>query len=1035
MNLNGTHLAQKLPRRRFPIKGSTLLLLALVAGGTGCFRATGISRPTALSSEIPATGGDRIKGNKAEAGPGDYFLGNDFLALAVDGAPFGGRDALAGAASGGSIVDISHVSLDTSFKRVSMPGDSLERLTPVVNQDPQLPLVFDEIKPGGEGEAVLNMTGGVYDPDHKLLGAAWDAQNRVIGLKVSHSISLDKADRFFVLSTTLTNTGSTALPIRNIGDHLSQSGGGGFRPVIPATKTQDGTLLTDWGVDFPGTDPSQPLTASVKAPMVGFMAAEPAGQTEDSHASVGLLPLDTDEFLVAADTQKAFQEVKPRYAQRVVAGSLPVASLGAGQSLTHKRRLYVEGGTSQAGSRPASLNGVFNQMTVDRAGIRGTDIGIVTYSTFGTASPRGPLQTEIRWERNLGGANWVLERVEWLEPQENLSTRGGGVNSLLPIGTYRVTVQNWDWDREEKRTGTFDKLTNVANTDRPDLPTAVLIEKGKQFFVNESLAPERDLILSSNGTPSTNLMTPHAFGSRAADGAATVFQPLRITFEGLGGAPDPFSQRLRSLGGAFDPTVKAKAITGINYGAYLFQGGNGAFATAMKAGSNAVGHFPTGTYRAYSTRGPLSRLDTVDIEAFDGQTHTAHEFTIFPAPLPTGWTALDLPGPTQATGGGMLPGEQLASALAEGVSVVGRREMDRHLDAKGLRDDFRMEFQLFGTPDTDRVAVGEDPIIIEARSSKLVGFGEVTALSTPAPTPNRAGGARDPKGWNLADFLAQAEGAYNIVHRPRGLTDGLFTLKNFDRTVPLGTGVNTWWSTQGAQSLGKTNGGFDALELLRAEGCDPANPTPWFNEFLAVRADWFALLKQQTPAAFTKALGLSSALYSVDNPVGHARTYLNLSGTVTQDDPSTVLAALKSGAAVASTGPLLDVSANGVALGGTATAAAGAVALTVNLYSPDWVPVDEIRIVVNGVVVQTLDPMTFTPSGTDFRLRSITVNLTLPTTLDAFLVVEAGVPLTTSGDYRLGTPWNKIMRGIYPIAITNPIFVDVNGGGYTAPGL
>jgi hypothetical protein len=34
-----------------------------------------------------------------------------------------------------------------------------------------------------------------------------------------------------------------------------------------------------------------------------------------------------------------------------------------------------------------------------------------------------------------------------------------------------------------------------------------------------------------------------------------------------------------------------------------------------------------------------------------------------------------------------------------------------------------------------------------------------------------------------------------------------------------------------------------------------------------------------------------------------------------------------------------------------------------------------------------------------------------------------------------GTPWNKIMKGIYPIAITNPIFVDVNGGGYTPPGL
>jgi hypothetical protein len=28
-----------------------------------------------------------------------------------------------------------------------------------------------------------------------------------------------------------------------------------------------------------------------------------------------------------------------------------------------------------------------------------------------------------------------------------------------------------------------------------------------------------------------------------------------------------------------------------------------------------------------------------------------------------------------------------------------------------------------------------------------------------------------------------------------------------------------------------------------------------------------------------------------------------------------------------------------------------------------------------------------------------------------------------------------VQKGIYPIAVTNPIFVDVNGGGYTPPGI
>jgi hypothetical protein len=53
---------------------------------------------------------------------------------------------------------------------------------------------------------------------------------------------------------------------------------------------------------------------------------------------------------------------------------------------------------------------------------------------------------------------------------------------------------------------------------------------------------------------------------------------------------------------------------------------------------------------------------------------------------------------------------------------------------------------------------------------------------------------------------------------------------------------------------------------------------------------------------------------------------------------------------------------------------------------------------------------------------------------DGWVVVEAGVPLATTGIYAAGTPWNLTMRGIYPIAVTNPIFVDVIGKGYTPPG-
>jgi hypothetical protein len=259
--------------------------------------------------------------------------------------------------------------------------------------------------------------------------------------------------------------------------------------------------------------------------------------------------------------------------------------------------------------------------------------------------------------------------------------------------------------------------------------------------------------------------------------------------------------------------------------------------------------------------------------------------------------------------------------------------------------------------------------------------------------------------------------------------------------VPLGTGANAWWTSTDANSGGKATGDFDAIELIRAEGCDPANPSAWFSEFKALRADWFNLLNLQTPAAFTKGLGLSSGVYSLDTPVGLSRTYLLTGATSTsplsQADLSPVLTALRSGAAVASTGPLLDVNLNGSAKPGSLLAGpAGTVTLSINLYAPAWVPVQELRVVVNGVVVQTLDPATFTASTTDSRLRTGQVTLDLTTLAggkDAWVVVEAGVPLATSGAYAVNTPWNKVMKGIYPIAVTNPIFVDVNGGGYQPP--
>jgi hypothetical protein len=395
--------------------------------------------------------------------------------------------------------------------------------------------------------------------------------------------------------------------------------------------------------------------------------------------------------------------------------------------------------------------------------------------------------------------------------------------------------------------------------------------------------------------------------------------------------------------------------------------------------------------------------------------------------------------------------------MANGVQVVGHTEQDLLVNGPLLWLNFRTEY---GSPDLTLYQIpaslsamtrpvseqfGQDPFVVAGRTSTLASYGTAAALFTPLPSNAPMGGAMPSGGWTLADFLAQAQGQFNVVLRPRGPA-GLFT----QQAAPTGpappawnTALNAWWGPwsqlSGPLSAGMTNGRFDALELLRGESLDPANPTPWFQEFLQVRSDWFGLLNYQSPASFTKAVGLSSASFSLDTPVGLARTYLKASPVI-ENDLSTVQAALQSGAAVASTGPFLDVSIGAAGPGGTVPGPLEGVSLVVNLWKTDWMPVEELRVIVNGT--QVVDPAinlgALIQSSADPRLFSGSFTLTqaqLQTSAgkDAWVVVEAGVPLTTTGIYAVGTPWNLTMRGIYPIAVTNPIFVNVTGGSYKPP--
>jgi len=268
-------------------------------------------------------------------------------------------------------------------------------------------------------------------------------------------------------------------------------------------------------------------------------------------------------------------------------------------------------------------------------------------------------------------------------------------------------------------------------------------------------------------------------------------------------------------------------------------------------------------------------------------------------------------------------------------------------------------------------------------------------------------------------------------------------------------------------------------------------------DLLAFRAYWFYLLNQGIVRAGT---GNSDSHGLVDNVLGTPRTIVWTDQTVADFDPAAFNADVRAGRMIGTNGPVLEVSttdAAGAVITPSVTAFAPAAdaRLAIRLSAAPWVPVQEIRILVNGSVARTLEAELSHPAdpfGTEDVVRfdgEVALSEILPAgSTDAWIVVEAGAPLLAAGDLNCdGIPdtgdidgngtidWRDVERddpldsapdvcdpdqdvgpfahptepgrgaaeyvflavtpGGYPMSFTNPLLLDRDGGGFAGPGL
>jgi hypothetical protein len=252
----------------------------------------------------------------------------------------------------------------------------------------------------------------------------------------------------------------------------------------------------------------------------------------------------------------------------------------------------------------------------------------------------------------------------------------------------------------------------------------------------------------------------------------------------------------------------------------------------------------------------------------------------------------------------------------------------------------------------------------------------------------------------------------------------MFNTLGFDPSLPIGVGINGWLIEE-EPATGTTALHVDAMEILNRFS---------FELYLEVRDDWFSLLNQglrltgtgnsDSHGAWIELVGLPINLLEPE--------VLRADGTI---EPVVFVDAVARGRVTVSTGPVLSltVTASDGSEVGPGRTAQGAREAVVRVQAASWVPVPQVRLVIDGVVVE-LEEL---PARAEGEALDRTFRWPLALEADGWVLAEAGWPLDgelspadlPGGDYALVAP------GYVPLGFTNPVRVDVDGGGWRPPGL
>ena len=208
---------------------------------------------------------------------------------------------------------------------------------------------------------------------------------------------------------------------------------------------------------------------------------------------------------------------------------------------------------------------------------------------------------------------------------------------------------------------------------------------------------------------------------------------------------------------------------------------------------------------------------------------------------------------------------------------------------------------------------------------------------------------------------------------------------------------------------------FDAIEVLNGYQ-DPDRKS-----LDRVIGDWLAFLDAGHRVAAT---GNSDTHHLTFNLGGFPRNYVALADApIAQLSPVAVAAAVKAGHSYLTTGPIVDATIDGASFGDQVTAKDGKVKLALRVRAAPWIATSSITILGPGGAVLATRAL---PSSTAIVRFDDVIALELARDGYAIVRVDGVRAMAPNvGDEGSFT--------VYPLALANPIWIDVDGDGKITP--